>query len=122
MAERKRPGVGIDFSKRLGQSEKSACSTHLAHAREVLLEDRRDFNSAEDILFFLEGTPCPNCPSTEVWPILWGMPNGRPPPRHVVGGCYVTDDDPRWECQACQHRFGRRIGAPTVHELDGGQS
>ena len=58
-----------------------------------------------------EVPPCPNCQSTEVWPILWGMPDGRPPPRHVVGGCMVHGDgsDPRWEYQDCKHRFGRRI-------------
>ena len=123
MAERKRAAcrVGIDFSKLLGKSDKSDCSTRLAHARAALLEDRRDYNSAEDILFSLEGTPCPNCQEpTRVWPIFWGDPGSREIPEgYAMGGPCVSDDDPCWECQACKHRYGRRIDAPW---LEGGQS
>ena len=26
----------------------------------------------------------------------------------VLGGCYVTDHDPKWECNDCQHQWGER--------------
>jgi hypothetical protein len=58
-----------------------------------------------------DAPPCPNCESTRVWPIVWGMPGPEGlPPEHVVGGCCCLGDglDPIWECQGCKHRFGKR--------------
>jgi len=26
----------------------------------------------------------------------------------ILGGCYVTDHDPKWECNECHHQWGDR--------------
>ena len=55
---------------------------------------------------------CPKCKSAETVPIVYGLPDwdlGRAAERGelVLGGCMVTDDDPRWRCRACEADFGR---------------
>ena len=56
---------------------------------------------------------CPSCGSTDVAEVLYGfvIPDemlsaaaGRG--EVVFGGCVVTGDDPRWECNVCEARFG----------------
>ncbi len=53
-------------------------------------------------------TKCPTCGFKPMGDILYGMPawseefqkevdSGR----LIVGGCCVTDDDPKWECKSC---------------------
>ncbi len=63
---------------------------------------------------------CERCDSKKVVPILWGFPseetftlyegcrqeNKEPP--FWLGGCCVTDDDPKWHCLGCGHEFGLR--------------
>lgn len=53
---------------------------------------------------------CPKCKSASILPIAYGMPGTdlqRALERGEVapGGCVVTGNDPKWECQACQHRW-----------------
>jgi len=57
---------------------------------------------------------CPECGSGPIARILYGMPSPDAKlmrdideGRIVLGGCCVTDNDPRWQCTACQYRFGR---------------
>ena len=26
----------------------------------------------------------------------------------ILGGCLVTDHDPKWECNSCHHKWGDR--------------
>ena len=61
---------------------------------------------------------CEKCGSRKVVPIVWGRPmpetfamcekyekeHGEPP--IWIGGCCVTDNDPKWHCLACGHEFG----------------
>lgn len=58
---------------------------------------------------------CPSCNSKNIALILWGYPNldeemqkAIDNKKIVLGGCMVTDHDPKWECTACYHRWGER--------------
>ncbi len=60
---------------------------------------------------------CPACHAATVAPILYGMPDFSPElkrdreaRRAVLGGCCVTEDDPEWECTACEARIYRKGG------------
>lgn len=54
---------------------------------------------------------CPNCFSTDVVAIIYGLPT--PAAFEMVkrgerelGGCCLSADDPKWACKACHERFG----------------
>jgi hypothetical protein len=70
---------------------------------------------------------CPNCGSTRVLPIVWGMPTRETEERArrgevVIGGCMVwgpdgAEKDPAFECLDCEERFGEyewRKGGPDA--------
>lgn len=55
---------------------------------------------------------CPSCGSTHVARILYGLPAFSAKLKAsldaetvVLGGCCVTDDDPEWQCSACDTRI-----------------
>ncbi len=55
---------------------------------------------------------CPNCQSTNHAEILWGLPaymksieDALERKEIVLGGCCVTNHDPKWECNECQNRW-----------------
>lgn len=59
--------------------------------------------------------PCPACASTDVLPILYGMPAAgvkgsmlapKPDDEVALGGCRVWPDAPAWKCRACREEFG----------------
>ena len=64
----------------------------------------------------LENMNCPNCNSSSFAEIFWGYPgdfdesmqNDVERKEIVMGGCLVTDHDPKWECNVCHHRWGER--------------
>ena len=56
---------------------------------------------------------CPECGSSEVIPIAYGMPGhelleASERGEVEIGGCLISGDDPKHRCRACGHRFGRR--------------
>jgi len=58
-------------------------------------------------------TKCPNCQSTNHAEILWGLiadmkaiEEELDKKEIVLGGCVVTGDDPKWECNECLTRWG----------------
>ena len=58
---------------------------------------------------------CPECGSSSVAEILWGYILDVEPisgelerGEFVLGGCLVSDHDPKWECNDCNHRWGER--------------
>ena len=58
---------------------------------------------------------CPNCKKESIAEILWGyyadtdvLKEGLEKKEIVLGGCMITEHDPRWECNACYHRWGER--------------
>lgn len=63
---------------------------------------------------------CPRCRSAGAEPIIYGLvapgPNGDLADVYLAGSM-VTDDDPKWHCSVCGHKWGRH--APdrryTVH-------
>ena len=55
---------------------------------------------------------CPECSSTSVAPIVYGLPGPELMEEsregHVVlGGCVVTGEDPTHACRDCEARWGR---------------
>jgi len=55
---------------------------------------------------------CPNCKSKNVASILWGLPFFNKELEDclsdgsvVLGGCCVSENDPKWECHYCSHRW-----------------
>ena len=58
---------------------------------------------------------CPECNKTWIAEILWGYPadmksleEALEKKEIVLGGCLVTNHDPRWACNNCHHRWGER--------------
>ena len=58
---------------------------------------------------------CPRCRGSSVAKILWGYASdlrsisGQLERKEIVlGGCFVTDHDPKWACNSCDHRWGER--------------
>jgi len=60
---------------------------------------------------------CPDCSSATARPIVYGYPGAALAQRAergqlVLGGCLVTDNDPRWMCPSCRARFGHADEPP----------
>jgi hypothetical protein len=60
---------------------------------------------------------CPGCRSKRVATIFWGLPANMSQlekdiesGRVVLGGCEVSDGDPKWHCVQCGHEWGLRGG------------
>ncbi len=59
---------------------------------------------------------CPNCNKEWISEIVWGFPGHYDKyleeqierKEIILGGCLVTDHDPKWECNNCYHRWGER--------------
>jgi hypothetical protein len=58
---------------------------------------------------------CPACDSASVAEILWGyytnvdsLEDALEKKEIVLGGCCVTDNDPKWKCNDCHHKWGER--------------
>lgn len=62
------------------------------------------------------GRICLECDSQNIALILWGYPGDFNEEMEkqvkrkeiVMGGCLVTDHDPKWECNVCFNRWGER--------------
>ena len=65
---------------------------------------------------------CPHCGSRRIARIGYGMPaytkkleRALEAGRIVLGGCCVTEDDPRWQCIDCSTRiYPRRVPSPET--------
>jgi DNA-directed RNA polymerase subunit RPC12/RpoP len=62
------------------------------------------------------GAQCPNCGARSGRPILWGMPTAdvfeaisAGEIDVEIGGCLVTDDDPKYRCSTCGLSFGHAM-------------
>jgi hypothetical protein len=58
---------------------------------------------------------CPECGKSWIAEILWGYPGNMDSlddalekKEITLGGCYVTDNDPKYECNDCSHQWGQR--------------
>ena len=59
---------------------------------------------------------CPQCGKFSVALIFWGLPGGNIEAyakaiennEIVCGGCLIGNNDPKWECNDCLHRWGTR--------------
>ena len=73
----------------------------------VILED--------EAIQALKNPSCPECKSHNVAWIFWGYPadmdeyhKGIESGEFASGGCCVSDNDPKWECNECANRWGNR--------------
>jgi len=66
---------------------------------------------------------CEECNSIDVVPIVYGYPmeellKEAEEGKVSLGGCCVTDDDPKWHCNACGHEWrynrAKRKGKPYL--------
>lgn len=53
---------------------------------------------------------CPQCGAHDVVEIVYGLPTDKLTEAAqrgevVLGGCIVTDNDPRWACKSCNHKW-----------------
>lgn len=55
---------------------------------------------------------CPECGSTRVQRIVYGMPGGPPPDDadYILGGCMIGEDSPRFGCADCGWRPRGYVG------------
>ena len=59
---------------------------------------------------------CPNCNKEWIAEILWGLPGYFDKEMEeqierkeiTLGGCLVTDHDPKWKCNNCYYEWGCR--------------
>ena len=58
---------------------------------------------------------CPTCGGNKTCIIFWGYPADMEWYLQAVakkeiapGGCCTSDNDPKWECSDCKHRWGKR--------------
>ena len=58
---------------------------------------------------------CPNCNKESIAEILWGyyedtdaLTEALEKKEITLGGCLISDHDPKWECNVCYHRWGER--------------
>jgi len=61
------------------------------------------------------GHTCPECNKDNVALIFWGYPadmdeylKGIDSGKFAPGGCRVSNNDPKWECNECANRWGNR--------------
>ena len=64
---------------------------------------------------------CPLCVSNKVVPIMYGMLpvemwEESKKGKFVLGGCVISNESPKWHCQACGHEFGKEI--PSIDDLE----
>jgi hypothetical protein len=74
-----------------------------------------DFLEDEEIQTLIEKLVCPHCASPNTAIIFWGLPGNIEEiekeirkKKVVLGGCIVSENDPKWECTDCQFRWGKR--------------
>jgi len=58
---------------------------------------------------------CPKCKNQKTSLILWGFTSVTDDIQKklnseeiVLGGCLVTEHDPKWQCNKCMHQWGER--------------
>ena len=70
---------------------------------------------------------CPKCNSPNVAKIFWGYPGNLDSMKEeldkkeiVLGGCLVSDHDPKWECNECHNRWGNaeHIDSDKIDSFD----
>ena len=66
--------------------------------------------------YYSENKPnkCPACGSQKVVRILYGMPSyeaflDSKAGKIILGGCVISDNDPRWGCIDCNAKIYKRV-------------
>ena len=74
----------------------------------------------------IDETRCPKCQSTNRAEILWGLANKKMIKEElkrkeiVLGGCHVTHNDPKWQCNECRTRWGRTDFSKKLEQIQKG--
>ena len=57
--------------------------------------------------------PCPACGAKDIARFLFGLPMFSPELEAklakrelVLGGCVISEDNPKWHCNVCGHNWG----------------
>ncbi len=72
----------------------------------------------------IDETRCPKCQSTNRAEILWGRPWKKMIKEElkrkevVLGGCRVTHNDPKWQCNECRTRWGRSDFSKKLEQIE----
>ncbi len=65
-------------------------------------------------------SPCPRCLSKDIATIQYGMPVEMPEQvelgKVVLGGCCISEQSPKWQCQRCGYEFGKYM--PSFENLE----
>jgi len=68
---------------------------------------------------------CPNCNSSSIAQIFWGYPADMDSLKEklekkeiVLGGCVVSGNDPKWECNDCNHRWNSENNSNNTDSFD----
>jgi len=63
----------------------------------------------------IDEAKCSKCNNSKIAEIVWGYVDFNDEiekmidsKKIVLGGCFVTEHDPKWECNECHHRWGKR--------------
>jgi len=73
------------------------------------------FLEDEEVQALTNERKCPECNNSEIAEIIWGYVDFNDEiekliesKKIVLGGCFVTEHDPKLECSSCHHRWGKR--------------
>lgn len=66
---------------------------------------------------------CPSCGSGRIARIFYGLPDFSPELRAdldagriALGGCCISDDDPKWQCLECESGIYKKDAEPSGEE------
>ena len=65
---------------------------------------------SEDSPRYYAAPLCPDCMSRDIVPIVYGLPaiqlhHAALRGEVLLGGCWISGDDPQWSCRVCGRRF-----------------
>lgn len=68
---------------------------------------------------------CPQCNSSSIAKILWGYPADMDSLKEslekkeiVLGGCIVTENDPKYECNECNYQWNETKTKNNLDKID----
>ena len=79
------------------------------------LQEFEKKSGGKKIKMMTKNPTCPSCKSKNTCQIFWGFPEDMEWYLEAIakkeispGGCTLTDNDPKWNCNNCSNRWGRR--------------
>ncbi len=89
----------------MGTAKQSPLTNGMTSERPLLAESRRDALPMNEKR---KSPNCPECGSDNVTRIIFGYPSEEMAKQSergeiVLGGCVISDDDPQWHYNDCEH-------------------